>query len=120
MASGQGQLAPECLFLCLIILAAMPPNLTRSVLSLPPAAGHPSRGAAAPAQDLVHVALAGGGTSPGAAVASSGLCPPPPGEAQDGFLHLEGGRPRAQIRVSGRFFLPLAFPISDQLFLCFY
>ncbi|XP_014303174.1 protein SFI1 homolog isoform X6 [Myotis lucifugus] len=64
--------------------------------------GHPSRGAAAPVQVLVHVAPAGGSTSPGAAVASSGPCPPPPGEAQDGFLHLEGERPRAQIREDGR------------------
>lgn len=70
-------------------------------LPISPAAGRAPRRAAPSAAVVVHVAPAGSGTPPGAAAACPGLCPPPPRAAQEGLLRLEGGRPRAQNRVSG-------------------
>lgn len=52
---------------------------------------------------------------PGTAVASSGLCPPPPWAAQEGFLCLEGACPRAQSRVSGCFCLRSSTPLRAAL-----
>lgn len=64
--------------------------------------GHPPRRAAASAEALVHVVPAGSGMLSGAAVASSGPCPPPPGAAQEGLLCVEGAHPRTQNRENGQ------------------
>lgn len=75
------------------------------------AAGHPPRRAAASAEALVHVVPAGSGMLSGAAVASSGPCPPPPGAAQEGLLCVEGAHPRTQNRVSGHLCLGSALTV---------